>query len=139
MMIVGCAALHGCARGPELAKLSGTVTFEGKPLPKATMVFEGAGVRPATVRVENGAIVEATTFKEGDGVPVGPHKVAVSATTEAASAVVADPGSGQAPVENYMSGKSLIPARYNDPATSGLTADIKPGDNRVDFKLKLAP
>ncbi len=37
-----------------------------------------------------------------------------------------------------MSGKSLIPSGYNDPTTSGLTADIVAGENSVEFKLSSA-
>ncbi|PQO31227.1 hypothetical protein C5Y96_12845 [Blastopirellula marina] len=32
--------------------------------------------------------------------------------------------------------KSVIPTRYNNPATSGLTFEIKPGDNQLDFELQ---
>src|SRR5262245_23665884 len=99
----------GCSGGPKLAKVTGTVTLDGKPIPKATLTFEAVGQRPASVRVENGQVVEATTFKPGDGVPVGSHKVSVSAFEDASSAVVDDPGKGKAPGANYMMGKSLLP------------------------------
>src|SRR5205085_3181280 len=109
------ALAAGCSGGPKLGQVSGTVTLDGKPLPKGTLTFETTGQRPATARVENGQIVEATTYKAGDGVPVGTHKVAVAAFEDAASAVVEDPGKGKVPGANYMMGKSLVPARYNDP------------------------
>jgi hypothetical protein len=34
-----------------------------------------------------------------------------------------------------MSGKSLIPAAYNDPSTSQLTAEIQKGENTIEIKL----
>lgn len=129
------ALATGCSGRGGLAKVSGTVTLDGKPLPKGTLTFETTGQRPAMARVENGQIVEATTYKTGDGVPVGLHKVSISAFEDAASAVVDDPGKGKAPAANYMMGKSLLPARYNDPSTSDLTADIKAGSNALEFKL----
>jgi hypothetical protein len=111
------------------------VTLNGQPLARGTIRFETTGERPATAVVENGQIVEATTYKTGDGVPIGSHKVAVFANADAASAVVDDPGKAPPPGANYMSGKSLIPARYNDPEKSGLSAEIKSGENVVEFKL----
>lgn len=38
---------------------------------------------------------------------------------------------------NYMGvGESLIPAKFNNPETSGLTAEIKPGKNSLQFDVK---
>jgi hypothetical protein len=39
--------------------------------------------------------------------------------------------------QNYMGGaaRSLIPSRFNDPATSGLTWTIKAGENVLDLNL----
>jgi hypothetical protein len=128
--------LTGCSNGPILGTVKGTVFLDDKPLPKGTITFETPGQRPATAEIENGQIVNVTTYKPGDGVPVGTHKVAIAATTEPASAVVPNPGqAGKAPSADYMSGKSLIPNRYNDPTTSTLTAEIKAGENVLEFKL----
>lgn len=127
--------LFGCSGGLKLAPVEGTVTLDGVPLAKGTITFESTGNRPAIARIENGKIVEATTYTTGDGVPVGEHTVAISATEDAASAVTDNPGMSKSPGANYMVGKSLIPAAYNNPSTSGLTATIQPGGNTVEFKL----
>jgi hypothetical protein len=130
----------GCGSDrPELARVTGTVTLDGKPLPKGTITFESVGKRPATGTIVNGQITEVTTYDAGDGAPVGSHKVAISATEAPASAVVANPGEAKAPRADYMTGKSLIPTRYNDPSTSGLSAEIKSGENTVEFKLTSSP
>jgi hypothetical protein len=129
----------GCGSGDvKLAKVKGTVTLDGAPLPKGTVTFESQGQRPATGTIVNGEIVEVTTYAPGDGIPLGHHKIAISATEDSGSAVAANPGEGKVGA-NYMSGKSLIPAMYNDPSTSGLTADIKAGENTVEFKLTAQP
>ncbi len=48
-----------------------------------------------------------------------------------------NPGDAIMVDKNYMSGgDSLIPARYNNPATSGLTAEINKGENTLTLELK---
>lgn len=125
----------GCSDRPKLAKVKGTVTLDGKPIPSGTVTFEAKGLRPATAKIVNGEITEVTTFDPDDGVPVGSHRVAVTAAADGGAAIVANPGDAKAPKEGYMSGKSLIPTAYNDPATSGLTAEIKSGENTIELKL----
>ena len=135
LFIIMIVAVAGCG-GVPMAQVKGTVKYDGKPLKSGTIRFEAPGVKPATGKIVDGEIVELTTFKANDGVPVGNHKVAVWALEEAASAVVANPGESKTGA-NYMAGKSLIPAIYNDPATSGLTAEVKSGaGNTVAFELK---
>jgi len=132
---VSILALAGCG-GVPMAQVKGTVKYDGQPLKNGTIRFEAAGVKPATGRIVNGEIVDLHTFKPNDGVPVGSHKVAIWALEDAAADTAKNPGEAKVGA-NYMSGKSLIPAIYNDPATSGLTAEIKSGgDNTVAFELK---
>lgn len=133
-VVLFCVLASGCSDRPTLAPVKGTVTLDGKPLLSGTVMFEAKGTRPATGKIVNGQIVEVTTYDPNDGLPVGQHNVAVVAI-EDASAAAANPGEGKAPKGNYMSGKSLIPARYNDPNTSGLKVDITKGENTVELKL----
>ena len=135
LLLICAAYLTGCGSGRvAVAPVKGTVTLDGKPLANGTIAFESTGQRPATGRIEKGEIVEVTTYQTGDGAPLGKHQVAVWASEEAASAVTANPGEGKIGA-NYMSGKSLVPAMYNDPNTSGLTAEIKRGENTLAFEL----
>lgn len=131
-------AMFGCNSGPRMAPVKGTVTYDDKPIAKGTIRFESPGYRPSTGKIINGEIVEMTTTRAGDGVPVGAHKIAVWATEDADSAVVPNPGESKVGA-NYMSGKSLIRVDYNNPDTSGLTAEIKPGENVLAFKLHSDP
>ena len=131
------ATALGCS-GAGLAPVKGKVTLDGKPLAKGTITFESKGNRPATGTIVNGEILDVTTFRKGDGAPVGSHKVAINATEDPQSAVVGNPGEGKVK-GNYMVGKSLIPSMYNDPNTSGLVAEIKSGDNTLEFNLSSQP
>lgn len=136
---IAIAVLAGCNFGPALAPVNGTVTHDGKPLAKGTIRFESPGKPPATGKIAEGQIVEVTTFKPNDGAPVGAQKIAIWAQEDAASAVVANPGESSKAGANYMVGKSLIHADYNNPDSSGLTADIKSGKNELKLELFATP
>jgi hypothetical protein len=129
----------GCGPSrPPTAQVTGRVTLDGRPLARGSLCFEAPGMRPATARIEDGRIVAATTHTEGDGLPVGRLAVAVFAREER----VADPASnpGQAAfAADSMTGRSLLPRRYNDPATSGLMVTINPGENTLELALESQP
>jgi len=136
----------GCGRSdrPPLGKVSGTVSHNGQPIKSGSMVFEVAGARPAHARIVDGKITEVTTYDPNDGVPVGLARIAVFATESGgapASAIpttpaTSDPGS-YAPGANYMGAetKPLIPTKYNDPSTSGLTWQVEEGENDLALDL----
>jgi len=139
---VAAAFLVGCSDSSRrLGTVDGTVTFEGEPIPVGSIIFEVSGARPATGKIEDGKITQVTTFEPNDGVPVGQADVAIyaAASADTASAVTESPDSRSAnPGSGYMGSgqKSLIPDRYNNPATSQLNCEIKPGENHVEFELK---
>jgi hypothetical protein len=116
--VLGAYAL-GCSQesvDPNRTTVSGVITYDGKPLPAGTVSFESS---------EKG-IATSAPIKDGlystDRAPTG--KVAVGVDT--------------APIQYGNPAKFVaIPVRYADSATSNLTVQIKPGDNKnVDFDLK---
>ena len=136
---IGILLIAGCGNSDRAltSSVTGTVTLNGKPVSKGQIVFETTGARPANGRIANGRIVEMTTYEPNDGAPVGNHHVAVFVTTDGASAVTASPGEAGKFDPNYMGGTSLIPRQYNDPYSSGLTAEVKPdGRNNFSFELR---
>jgi hypothetical protein len=113
--------LTGCGGGgPELATVTGTVTYKKEPLKQGTIVFHPENGRPATGKIVNGQILDVATNKSGDGVTVGANKVTISAREN--------------PDDMYNE-KSLIPQKYNDFKKTNLSADIKSGKNEVKFDL----
>jgi hypothetical protein len=112
--VVGCGKQ---VKGPKnRASASGNVTFNGQSLPAGVLVFhstERSDVTP--IPIYGGAY---TT----DRAPIGKNQV----TVETNSIQFGNPAA-------FVP----IPAKYNDSSTSGLTAEIKPGDNEnVDFALQ---
>ncbi len=138
-----CAALlavSGCGRGRgNMGQVSGTVRYQGEPIRDGSIVFEVSGNRPASGKIVDGQITQVTTFEPNDGVPVGSAKIAVRAfdDDDTASAVMDHPGDIQRQeTEGYMEvPKSLLPERYADPDTSGLTFQIERGENVLDLEL----
>ena len=132
----GCGSDHN-----PVGRVTGTASYHGKPIPSGTIIFEVSGARPSNAKIADGRITEVTTYAPDDGVPVGQARIAVFAKETGPtpqSAVVSDPGQRtphSGPGYMDVGVKSLIPQKYNDPASSGLTWEIK-GDNVVTLDLK---
>ena len=137
MTTLGCRPKH-----PPTAKVTGTVSYQGKPLATGTIVFEVDGARPATGKIVDGKIVDVTTFDKNDGVCIGVAKIAIMAFEEVQETIAetGDPSvTLQRPPANYMGmgGKPLVPPHYGKPSTSQLTATIEKGkENTVILNLE---
>jgi hypothetical protein len=108
----------GC--GPEfpLAEVSGKVTVNGKPLPEGTVLFvPQAGPAGVSDLGEDGSY-KMQSRKPGDGALIGIHKVAI-----------------MPPFRPKLANAPKVPSKYRDPSTSGLTAEVKKGENHLDFDL----
>jgi hypothetical protein len=121
LFVVGSLVVFpGCGQEKQVIKdraaVSGTVTFAGQPLSGGTIRFQSA-----EKQVSTSAMISEGGRYSTDRAPIGKNTVSVE--TEMlrfgnAAAYVA------------------IPAKYTSPATSGLTADLQPGENEgVDFAL----
>ncbi len=78
--LLSALAAVGCgSSGPTMGRVSGTVTYKGKPLEKGTVTFLSTdGERPnATGPIQAGSYTLQTT-EPGDGAVVGEYKIAVS-------------------------------------------------------------
>lgn len=121
LAFVSLAVLASSGCGDSLAQVTGTVEFDGKPLKQGQIGFIPEKGRPSYGTIVDGKIVEVTTKTKGDGLPPGDYKVQITAVEN--------------PDDIYKS-KSLLPARYGNPGTSGFQASIKAGTNTVEFKMK---
>ncbi len=113
--------LTGCGGQPAKHPVSGTVTWNGQPLPAGHIVFEplDAPLAPDAGPIRNGTFSLPASL--------GQKRVAIHADREIASS---DPVMGATPREAY------IPQRYAG-STSVLRATIEPGgENRFTFDLR---
>jgi hypothetical protein len=156
----------GCTGGgghPETAEVTGKVTHNGGAVAGAMVSFspDGAGTAAAGVTDATGKF-SLTTFASGDGAVPGKYKVSISkvqqpisadvatatadnpdaayAAAEAAGADVMATGRGSRATGGSAASlqpQDLLPAKYKDANTSGLTAEVaKGGNNHFEFDLK---
>ncbi|MDC0935364.1 hypothetical protein OAS39_03680 [Pirellulales bacterium] len=120
----------GCAKGDGLDRVlvSGQVMYDGQPVETGQIRFRGIeGTRgPITIDpIEDGRYTTANTA----GVPVGKHRVEITAYDPKEYAAKANRGPGVAPP------KQLLPKKYN--RESELTVELQSGSGQItkDFKL----
>jgi hypothetical protein len=131
---VALLLLPGCFGGsnvPELAKVSGTITMDGKPLPDATVTFfpqslQGdQAARPATGATDESGHYELHYSTTESGARPGQYKVAVSTYRP----------EGEDRDGNEVPGSpETVPGVYNTQTT--LSADVKVDGSPLDFKLQ---
>ena len=142
--IVGC----GGDSGPKLAGVSGTVTYDGKPIAGATVTMQTAGVKgQASLGFTDSSGKFKMTTAGRVGVPVG--KAIVGITKFAATSDAANPKdmkpedmmkmqiAADGTTKKPEPPKREIPEKYADPMKSGLTADVVANDSKNVFAFLL--
>ncbi|MES1213456.1 MAG: hypothetical protein ABUL64_02625, partial [Singulisphaera sp.] len=69
----------GCRRGVENGQVTGTVTYKGKPVVGANLMFVSPSGRPGAATTDERGHFEAQTVLPGDGVRAGEQVVVLSA------------------------------------------------------------
>ncbi|HJZ92677.1 MAG TPA: hypothetical protein VKE40_17510 [Gemmataceae bacterium] len=136
LLSLGAAALlalapAGCSDGPKVAKVSGTLTYQGKPVPNATIHFVPAYGRPSWAQTDAEGKFKVNYDADQDGAVVGTHKVYLEyrPITQAEQEAVMY-GALPKPPKDF----AVIYDKYG-PEKSTLTVEIKK-DTR-DLKLEL--
>jgi hypothetical protein len=137
-LAAAAAATAGCTRqtGPSLARAGGIVLYDGEPLAGATVSFVPDGSKGTSGRMAIGSTgtdgrFTLRSFAPGDGAIVGFHCVTVVAMD--LPEMTPDPEGKPRPLRQPQ---SWIPVRYNDPASSGLVAEVRANIvNAFEFRL----
>jgi hypothetical protein len=115
--------LPACTGGPRTYPVKGTVRYDGKPVPKGTILFTPVQGGPtATGQINEDGTYRLTTYKPGDGASLGEYRVVIMAM---------EPMQGEPPT----SPPPIIPDKYSSLALSDLKANVQEGDNVFDFTL----
>jgi hypothetical protein len=105
--------------------VSGQVTYKGKPVPHGTIAFIPDGATAATGEIGPDGSYTLTTFRKGDGAIPGTHRVVITALEDPAT-----------PVEAWSKlPPPIIPAKYLNLTTTDLRAEVKEGENTINFEL----
>ena len=126
---VGC----GNTSSHPTVKVQGKVTYDGKPVPAGTVMFQPAeGVtqtadRPATGAIQPDGSYELSSFAAGDGAMPGEYDVAIVSFS-----------GGPTPEEPNKPEVWTVPKRYSNPASSGLKQKVDDSSDPlvVNFDLK---
>lgn len=123
LVALGCGVCSGCGSAVSSEKtvlipVKGHVFYKGKALTKGMIRFSPDDYgRPASGQIQEDGTFELGTHKPGDGVIAGHHRVAITGTGKTLA-------------------KELIPRKYTQKSSSGLTADVDPEHTDFSFELK---
>ena len=135
--------MAGCgSRG--MGQVKGKVTVGGAPVTSGAIMFYPAEGPGAVGDIGPDGTYSLRTHKPGDGAVVGSHKVAIHSTG-------VGPGSMQEPksLDDELRGSPgnsakilvpgkitwVVPEKYSTPAQSPLIAEVKAGQNTIDFDI----
>ncbi|MDB5344524.1 MAG: hypothetical protein JWP89_2901 [Schlesneria sp.] len=125
--------LSGCGGAPTGGRLpiSGEVLLDGQPLDEGMIHFEPSV--ELKLRLDSGATISKGTYQVSaeHGLPPGKYIVSISSQTK-------DTRTADDVMKGVESStvKERIAAKYNTETT--LVAEIKPGPNKLDFKVESA-
>ncbi len=145
LVLVTALCLVGCSGDPhQRGQLHGTVTYKGKPLTNGMVIFMGADQQSHIADLDQNGSYKI------DRIPFGPVKVAIqqqqprpasrpkpsASNTKGGMSESKDaPRETEAPPEPKQSGV-IVPVIYNNAETSGLTFEMKEGNQEWNGDLK---
>src|SRR5438105_4152232 len=140
--------LTGCSNSsqPPTYPVTGTVTSQGKPVAGAAITFVPTGKEgeAASAITDAAGKYALTTWRAGDGARPGEYRVKVSKQEQTA----VDPSKmvKNVPLEEdqkYVESKKprppakiLVPSKYLDESTSGLSHTVPNGSSTFDIEIK---
>jgi hypothetical protein len=134
-------ASAGCGKGdyPEMAKVTGTVTYKGKPVPNMMVNFMPTAGRPSWGKTDAEGKFEMIYDEDYKGVKMGHHKVYF---TPPATATIGGPAS-KASRKAIAEAAGLTPdemadirSKYGLETTTKLEVDVKTDPEVLDLKLE---
>jgi hypothetical protein len=118
-LVVGCGPAE---EDLQLVPASGVVTYKGKPLAGYDVYCKpSAEGRPAQARTDSEGRFVLGTAGEANGAQVGEFSVYILRPS-----VDQEMEPGREEMNSVKEQKSVLPAKYENPGTSGLTIEVPP-------------
>ena len=129
LALVLLVCLVGCGES-KTAPINGKVKFKDgsdvSVLAGYSLTFEAEGGKTSAVgELDRDGTFKLSTFGANDGAVPGKYRVAINPPN--------NPDPDKPPT------KSKLPAKYANLDSSGLTAEVKPGQNNIELELDKAP
>ena len=125
------AFLVGCGGDMKVAPVAGTVTLDGEPLERASVLFQpDKGGRPSYAVTDKSGYYSLLYSMNENGAEVGPATVKVTTRLAAADT------SGGDIKDNAPRAPEKVPARY---AKDPVKVTVEPKSNTIDIALKTKP
>lgn len=124
LCLLATAFLSGCSEQPEIAPLSGKVSYRGKPLPTGSIMLQPAqGGKFSRADIQPDGTFVLKTVEGEEGATIGWNRVRVTCFPNKRIT------GGSSDSGGVVLGKSLIPEYYNNFSSSELTVEVLPEDN----------
>ena len=134
-------AFAGCGKGdyPEMARVTGTVTYKGKPVPNMMVNFMPTAGRPSWGKTDAAGKYEMIYDEDYKGVKMGHHKVYFTPPATAAIGGPKSKGASKAVAEAAgLTSEEMadIRSKYGLEETTKLEVDVKKDPEVLDLKLE---
>ncbi len=128
LLFAGCG---GAAKdAPTTVAAGGTITFNGKPVPKASVSFTSDKGKAIMGETDDQGNFTLTTNEPGDGAPVGDYVVTLVPIPDEVPDMFAAP-------DNAKPTNSPFPVKYSDPKISDLKATVTTDSSKNVFTFDL--
>jgi len=130
LVTVSCLLLMGCG-GPSPVPVSGSVKYNGNPVPNVSVIFLGTEGSTATGQTDADGNFSRVNSKHGEGALPGDYTVTITPSTTMSDEPISDPSAyDAAPAE------PPFPGKYSDTAASDLKVTVSAGgENKFDLTL----
>lgn len=136
LLSTGCGG--GGQSGPPMGEVTGTITYQGQPVAQANVVFvsQNTGTAPAAAVTDSAGRYRLSVSGEMTGAITGSYQVSIALRAPYDGPIPAGMSIAYAKENFQNQGRPLIPEKYFATSTSGLTANVQPGSNAINFDLQ---
>jgi hypothetical protein len=132
ILVAFLAFAGGCgSSGPPIVSVSGKVTLDGMPLTEGVISFISKSGHVSSAPIASDGTFQLVS-QYGKGIPLDGYSVSILPRQELDPTKISMAG-------NTVKTNSRLPMKYQNPAISGLTANVNGSSSKFTFNLLSAP